>query len=115
MPAAVSRDEILAYLQRYLNVADFRDYGPQGLQVEGRPEVRKVISGVSASMALFKAAAQRNADLIVVHHGVFWDNESRVVSGSLKRRLELLLKHEMTLAAYHLCLGARAEGGDTFL
>ena len=115
MPAAVSRDEILAYLQRYLNVADFRDYGPQGLQVEGRPEVRKVISGVSASVALFEAAAQRNADLIVVHHGVFWDNESRVVSGSLKRRLELLLKHEMTLAAYHLCLDAHTEVGNNFL
>jgi len=108
-------DEILRYLHDYLRVADFRDYGPQGLQVEGKPEVRKVVSGVSGGVALFEAAAAAGADLIIVHHGIFWDRESRVVKGGLKRRLGLLLEHEMTLAAYHLCLDAHPEVGNNVL
>jgi dinuclear metal center YbgI/SA1388 family protein len=110
-----NRDDLLRYLQGYLRVEDYRDYGPQGLQVEGRAEVRKVVSGVSGSVALFEAAAAAGADLILVHHGIFWDRESRVVKGGLKRRLELLLQHEMTLAAYHLCLDAHAEVGNNIL
>jgi dinuclear metal center YbgI/SA1388 family protein len=109
------RDEILAHLHEYLRVADYRDYGPQGLQVEGKAEVRKVVSGVSGSVALFEAAAAAGADLILVHHGIFWDRESRVVKGGLKRRLELLLGHEMTLAGYHLCLDAHSEVGNNIL
>lgn len=112
MPA---RDELLRYLHDYLHVADFRDYGPQGLQVEGKSEVRKVVSGVSGTVALFEAAVEAGADLILVHHGIFWDRESRVVKGGLKRRLELLLGHQITLAAYHLCLDAHPEVGNNIL
>jgi dinuclear metal center YbgI/SA1388 family protein len=110
-----SRDEILAYLHDYLRVADFKDYGPQGLQVEGKPEVRKVVSGVSASVALFEEAAGRGADLVITHHGILWENESRVVKGGLKRRLELLFEHDITLAGYHLCLDAHPEVGNNVL
>ena len=115
MPAVASRDEILRYLHDYLRVADYRDYGPQGLQVEGRAEVRKVVSGVSGGVALFEEAAAAGADMVVVHHGIFWDRESRVVKGGLKRRLELLLEHGITLAAYHLCLDAHPEVGNNVL
>lgn len=110
-----SRDEILRYLHDYLRVKDYRDYGPQGLQVEGKAEVRKVVSGVSGSAALFEQAAEAGADLVLVHHGIFWDKESRVVKGGLKRRLELLLQHEITLAGYHLCLDAHPEVGNNVL
>ena len=113
MPA--SRDNILSHLHEYLRVADFRDYGPQGLQVEGRPDVRKVVSGVSGSVALFEQAAAAGADMVIVHHGIFWERESRVVKGGLKRRLELLLEHGMTLAGYHLCLDAHPELGNNIL
>ena len=83
----VCRDEILRYLDEYLSAREFRDYGPQGLQVEGKERVQKVVSGVSGSVALFEAAAAAGADLVIVHHGIFWDRESRVVKGGLKRRL----------------------------
>jgi dinuclear metal center YbgI/SA1388 family protein len=115
MAVPVSRDEILSYLHTYLRVAEYRDYGPQGLQVEGRDLVGKVITGVSGSVALFERAAHAGADLILVHHGIFWDRESRVVKGGLKRRLELLLESDMTLAAYHLCLDAHPEVGNNAL
>src|SRR4051794_24167061 len=112
---SAARDEILRYVEEYLAVRDFRDYGPQGLQVEGKAEVRKVVSGVSGSVALFEAAAAADADLVIVHHGIFWDRESRVVKGGLKRRLELLLERGMTLAAYHLCLDAHPIVGNNAL
>jgi len=110
-----SRDELLRYLHDYLKVGDYRDFGPQGLQVEGRAEVRKVVSGVSGSAALFEAAAAAGADLVIVHHGIFWDRDPRVVKGGLKRRLQLLLEHEITLAGYHLCLDAHPEVGNNIL
>lgn len=115
MADGVARDEILNYLHEFLRVREYRDYGPQGLQVEGRDTVRKVVSGVSGSAALFERAAAAGADLVLVHHGIFWDRESRVVKGGLKRRLELLLEHQMTLAGYHLCLDAHAEVGNNVL
>ena len=109
------RDEILSYAHDYLRVGDFRDYGPQGLQVEGRAEVRRIVSGVTGSAALFERAVEAGADLVVVHHGIFWDRESRVVKGGLKRRLELLLQSGITLAGYHLCLDAHPEIGNNAL
>jgi dinuclear metal center YbgI/SA1388 family protein len=109
------RDEILAYAHEYLRVADFPDYGPQGLQVEGAPEVTKIVSGVSACVALFEAAVAARAQLVIAHHGIFWDRESRVVRGGLKQRLDLLLRHGLTLAGYHLCLDAHPEIGNNAL
>lgn len=111
----VSRDEILAYLASYLDTARFRDAAPTGLQVEGRPTVRKVASGVSASMAFFERAAHEGADLLLVHHGLFWQKESRVLAGAAKSRVKFLLDRDVTLAAYHLPLDAHPEVGNNAL
>jgi dinuclear metal center YbgI/SA1388 family protein len=107
-----SRGEIEAYLNTLLDVGRFRDYGPNGLQVEGKPEVHKIISGVTASRALIAAAVEAQADAILVHHGLFWKGHDGRVTGWLKRRLELLLAQGINLFAYHLPLDAHPELGN---
>jgi len=109
------RDEILTYLSEYLRVADFDDYGPQGLQVEGDAEVTHIVTGVSACAALFERAVALGAEMVLAHHGILWNFESRVVAGPSKRRLQLLLDHGITLAGYHLCLDAHPEVGNNIL
>jgi len=109
------RDEILTYARQYLRVADYPDYGPQGLQVEGAAEVTRLVTGVSACVALFDAAAASGAQMVLAHHGIFWDRDSRVVKGALKRRLQVLLEADLTLAAYHLCLDAHPQIGNNAL
>jgi dinuclear metal center YbgI/SA1388 family protein len=111
----VSRDELIGYLDDYLLVQEFRDYGPQGLQVEGRAEVRKVVTAVSSSLELFRRAAEEEADLILVHHGLLWDRDSRLVRGAFRERLATLLRHDINLAGYHLCLDAHPEVGNNAL
>jgi dinuclear metal center YbgI/SA1388 family protein len=111
----VQRDDLIRYIDDYLRVRDIRDYGPQGLQVEGRSEVRKVVTAVSASLELFCRAAESGADLILVHHGVLWDRDSRLIKGAYRERLATLLRHEINLAGYHLCLDAHAEIGNNAL
>jgi dinuclear metal center YbgI/SA1388 family protein len=111
----MNRDALAAYLDEYLRVAEVRDYGPQGLQVEGRDEVRKIVTAVSASLELFEQAVAAGADAILVHHGLFWDRESRVVRGPLKRRLRLLLEHDVSIMGYHLCLDRHPEVGNNIL
>lgn len=90
----------------------FKDYGPNGLQVEGRPEVRRLVSGVTASRALIEAAVAAQADAIFVHHGLFWRGQDGRVTGWMKQRLALLLKHDINLLAYHLPLDAHPECGN---
>lgn len=90
----------------------FRDYGPNGLQVEGRPEIRKIVSGVTASLALIEAAAANGADALFVHHGLFWRGQDGRITGWMKRRLALLLAHDMNLFAYHLPLDAHPQWGN---
>lgn len=90
----------------------FRDYGPNGLQVEGRLEVRKIVSGVTASLALIEAAIERGADTIFVHHGLFWRGQDGRVTGWMKQRLALLLANDINLYAYHLPLDAHPELGN---
>ena len=109
---SVSRDEIIKYLNDYLQIDQFQDYGPQGLQVEGRDTVKKIVTSVSASVQLFEEAASRDADMIIVHHGILWDKESRVIKDGLKRRIETLLYNEVTLLAYHLPLDKHPEIGN---
>ena len=104
--------ELIDYTGQILQVERFRDYCPNGLQVEGRPEVRKIVSGVSASMQLLQAAHAAGADLILVHHGYFWRNEEPTVVGIKRKRLQFLLQHELNLLAYHLPLDAHAEFGN---
>src|SRR6059058_4171798 len=90
----------------------FKDYGPNGLQVEGRATVRKIVSGVTASRALIEAAIARQADAIFVHHGLFWRGQDGRITGWMKQRLALLLAHDINLFAYHLPLDAHPELGN---
>lgn len=106
------RTEIESYLHTLLEVARFKDYGPNGLQVEGKPEVSTLVSGVTASRALIEAAIDAGADAILVHHGLFWRGHDGRVTGWLKQRLELLLAHGINLFAYHLPLDAHPEFGN---
>lgn len=106
------RDELGAYLDGLLEAARFHDYCPNGLQVEGRAEVRRVVCGVTASQALIDAALERSADALLVHHGWFWKNEDGRVTGFRKRRLQTLLTHDISLFAYHLPLDAHPELGN---
>lgn len=106
------RTEIESYLHTLLEVARFKDYGPNGLQVEGKPEVSTLVSGVTASRALIEAAIDAGADAILVHHGLFWRGHDGRVTGWLKQRLELLLAHGINVFAYHLPLDAHPEFGN---
>jgi len=109
------RDEILDYAAELLDLASFSDYGPQGLQVAGAEEVTKVVCAVSSSLELFDRAAAAGAQLVVVHHGLLWDNEPRVIDGRVRRRLQALFDADLTLAAYHLALDAHPEVGNNAL
>ncbi|OQX08194.1 MAG: Nif3-like dinuclear metal center hexameric protein [Thiothrix lacustris] len=100
------------YLNQLLNVSKFRDYAPNGIQVEGRAEVQRIVTGVSASQALLDAAVEQGADAVLVHHGYFWKGESPVIRGMKKRRIMTLLKQDMSLLGYHLPLDAHSEFGN---
>ena len=106
------RNDILAYCNQLLQPQLFKDYCPNGLQVEGRSEIKKIISGVTASRALIEAAIAHNADTLLVHHGLFWRGHDGSVTGWLKQRLALLLAHDINLLAYHLPLDAHAQWGN---
>ena len=111
-PPAVSREALTQVLDQLLQPALFKDYGPNGLQVEGRAEVRKLVSGVTASRALIDAAIAEGADAILVHHGLFWRGQDGRVTGWMKQRLSRLLAHDINLLASHLPLDAHAELGN---
>jgi len=108
----IERDQLLAHFNTVLQPERFKDYGPNGLQVEGRAQVRKLVSGVTASRALIEAAIASGADAIFVHHGLFWRGQSGCVTGWLRQRLALLLAHDINLFAYHLPLDAHPEWGN---
>jgi len=108
----MQRDDLADYLDECLEAARFRDYCPNGLQVEGRAEVRRVVCGVTASQALLDAAVAQSADAVLVHHGWFWKSEDGRVTGFRKRRMATLMKHDISLYAYHLPLDAHAELGN---
>ena len=99
-------------LANFLQVSRFQDYCPNGLQVEGRADVRQIVTGVTASQALIEAAIEVNADAIMVHHGYFWRGEPAEVTGMKRKRLKQLLVHDISLLAYHLPLDAHPEVGN---
>lgn len=105
-------NELREYVDGLLDVPSFRDYCPNGLQVEGRPEVASVLCGVTASQALLDEAVAGGYDAVFVHHGWFWRGEDGRVTGIRKRRIATLLKHDISLFAYHLPLDAHAELGN---
>ena len=104
--------DLVAYADRLLAVETFSDYCPNGLQVEGRPDVQTLIGGVTACQALLDAAVERGADAVLVHHGWFWRGEDGRVTGFRKARMQALLAHDINLIAYHLPLDAHAEFGN---
>ncbi|WP_434543065.1 Nif3-like dinuclear metal center hexameric protein [Halopseudomonas bauzanensis] len=104
--------ELVAYCNNLLERGAFQDYCPNGLQVEGRCEISRVISGVTASQALIEAAAAQGADLLLVHHGYFWKGEAAQITGLKQRRIKALLEHGINLVAYHLPLDAHAKFGN---
>jgi dinuclear metal center YbgI/SA1388 family protein len=104
--------DVLGYLDTTLEIDRFRDYAPNGLQVEGTPEVDTIVTGVSASAELISRAIELHADLIVVHHGLVWGAGLTRIAGPLARRLRLLLGNEVSLAAYHLPLDKHVRLGN---
>lgn len=98
------RLELLVDYTDKLLASNFQDYCPNGLQVEGKGEVRKLVCGVTASLALIKAAVAASADAILVHHGYFWRGENPCITGMKQQRLRLLMTHDISLLAYHLPL-----------
>jgi dinuclear metal center YbgI/SA1388 family protein len=104
--------EMRDYIESELAVSRFRDYCPNGLQVEGRAEIRRIATGVTASQAVLEAATAWGADAILVHHGYFWRSEDAAIAGIKKRRVAHLLKHDVSLLAYHLPLDAHPVLGN---
>ena len=105
-------NELNDYIGSLLEISRFRDYCPNGLQVEGRSDVLRIASGVTASQNLLEAASAWKADAVLVHHGYFWRNEDQAITGIKKRRIAHLLKQDMSLLAYHLPLDAHPELGN---
>ena len=112
MTDTTDRTQLLQAFDALLQPERFRDFGPNGLQVEGVDRVRKIVSGVTASRALIEAAIAAQADTIFVHHGLFWRGQDGRVTGWMKRRLALLLRYDINLFAYHLPLDAHPELGN---
>lgn len=109
------RDELIAFVDELLGSRAFEDYGPNGLQVPGAPEVHKVASGVSAHRELFKRAAESGAQLLLCHHGIIWGSRAQAVTPAQRGRLEALFSADLSLAAYHLPLDAHPEHGNNAL
>ncbi len=105
-------NELVAYTNRLLAIENFNDYCPNGLQVQGRPEVHTLIGGVTACQALLDAAITQQTDAVLVHHGWFWKGEDPCIVGMKQRRLATLLRHDISLIAYHLPLDAHPELGN---
>ena len=109
---SISRDTLRQALDTLLQPERFKDYGPNGLQVEGKSEIARIVSGVTASRALIDAAIAQQADALFVHHGLFWRGQDGRVTGWMKQRLQRLLAHDINLFAYHLPLDAHPELGN---
>lgn len=112
MSSSIRRDELQRAFDALLQPERFKDYGPNGLQVEGKPVIERLVSGVTASRALIEAAIAEHADAIFVHHGLFWRGQDGRVVGWMKERLRLLLAHDINLFAYHLPLDAHPMLGN---
>ena len=108
----MERQQLVEYLDGLLQPAKFRDYCPNGLQVEGRADVVRIVAGVTASQALIDLAVARGADALLVHHGYFWKGEDGRVTGIRRQRLKTLLSNDLNLLAYHLPLDAHPELGN---
>lgn len=107
-----STPEIDTYLNELLAVPQFKDYGPNGLQVQGRPQMQRVLCGVTASLALIERAVDQGFDTVLVHHGLFWRGQDGRLTGWLGERVKRLMQHDINLFAFHLPLDAHPELGN---
>ncbi|MCK5918627.1 MAG: Nif3-like dinuclear metal center hexameric protein [Cocleimonas sp.] len=107
-----SLNRLVDYTNDLLSVDKFKDYAPNGLQVEGKHEIHRLLSGVTATMDLIDAAIEHKADVLLVHHGWFWNKENPCVVGMKKKRLQKLMCHDISLLAYHLPLDAHTTLGN---
>ena len=105
-------NEVTTYTDEYLNVVEYTDYCPNGLQVEGQSEIKKIVTGVTASLELIEKALDWGAQCLIVHHGYFWKNERTQITGIKKRRLQALLSNDVSLLSYHLPLDAHPVVGN---
>lgn len=108
----MKRDELVGSLDQLLEISRYRDYCPNGLQVEGRPEIGRIVAGVTACQALLDRAVASDADAVLVHHGYFWRGEDSCLTGIRRRRLATLIKNDINLIAYHLPLDAHPHLGN---
>jgi len=108
----MERDDLLKYLNETLASAQIKDYCPNGLQVEGRRQIHKIVTGVTASQAMVDAAIAANADALLVHHGYFWKGEPEAITGMKQRRIKALLQADINLFAYHLPLDVHPRFGN---
>jgi len=108
-------NDLKQYLKEILQPDSFDDYCPNGLQVEGKSEIGKIVTGVTASQALIDAAIEAKADAIIVHHGYFWRGEAQPIVGMKRRRIKSILDHDINLFAYHLPLDAHPEFGNNVM
>jgi dinuclear metal center YbgI/SA1388 family protein len=111
----IKRTELANYLATFLNVNIYKDYCPNGLQVEGSMEIERIVTGVTASQRLIEEAIAHNAQAILVHHGYFWKGESPVVTGIKRTRLATLMEHNINLFGYHLPLDGHEQLGNNVL
>ncbi len=109
---AIFLNELVQKLNETLQPERYRDYCPNGLQVEGRQQINKLVTGVTACQALIDQAIAENADAILVHHGYFWKGEDASITGMKRRRIQKLLEHDISLLAYHLPLDAHESMGN---
>lgn len=109
------RDEIIVFCDELLDTASFGDYGPNGLQVPGQTEVTRVATAVSAHLASIEAAVETGAQMLITHHGLFWDFHPRALTGAMAARLKLALGSDLSVAGYHLPLDAHPEIGNNAL
>lgn len=107
--------ELETLINDELKIRRFRDYAPNGLQVQGRSEIKRIVTGVTACQALLDVAVEKGADAVLVHHGYFWKNDEPVITGMLHRRLKTLMTHDINLYGYHLPLDAHPTMGNNAL
>ncbi len=108
----MKRDDLNKFLADYLRISEYNDICPNGLQVEGRPEIQRIVTGVTACVELFQKAAERSADAIIVHHGIIWFFERPVYRGGYRERVRLLLDQNISLYGFHLPLDAHEIVGN---
>lgn len=111
----ITLQELCAHLEALMQSSSFSDFCVNGLQVEGRPGIAKIAAGVSASLATIEAAVKEEADVLIVHHGLFWDRDSPVIQGVKRKKIALLLENDISLLAYHLPLDAHQQYGNNWM